>query len=62
MAEGKSPAVIQNYNTTYFGWRWGVENVASTEFDIAWLNTALKEYGVNAIANAPTKSTVKQTV
>lgn len=62
MAEGKSPAVIKNNNTTYFGWRWGVENVASAEFDTAWLNTALKEYGVNTIANYTTKSAVKNTV
>ena len=51
MAEGKSPAVVMNEHTTYFGWRWGVDNVASPAFDNAWLNTALKQYGINPVAN-----------
>lgn len=62
MSEGKSPAVIQNDNTTYFGWRWGVDNVTNADFDNAWLNTALQKYGINITGNPLTKSQTKPVV
>lgn len=52
LSEGKPPAVIMNDNTTFLGWRWGVDNVSSVSFDAAWLNIALKRYGINPVANS----------
>lgn len=51
LAEGKPPAVVMNDSTTFFGWRWGVDNVSPLTLDTAWLNIALKRYGVNTVGN-----------
>ncbi len=48
MSEGKPPAVVTGDNSTYFGWRWGVDNVSPVKTDTAWLNTTLKKYGVTS--------------
>ena len=42
------PAVVTTNRTTFFGWRWGVDSVASPQIDLAWLQTALNRYGVKA--------------
>jgi uncharacterized lipoprotein YddW (UPF0748 family) len=56
LSEGQPPAVVSNENATFFGWRWGVDSVSSVTFDTAWLNIALKKYGVNTIGNLITTS------
>jgi uncharacterized lipoprotein YddW (UPF0748 family) len=54
LAEGKPPAVVMTDNSTYLGWRWGINNVSPVALDTAWLNLALKRYGVNPIGNLTT--------
>nr|WP_242411984.1 family 10 glycosylhydrolase [Cyanobacterium sp. IPPAS B-1200]OEJ78352.1 hypothetical protein A5482_13590 [Cyanobacterium sp. IPPAS B-1200] len=44
---GNPPAVISSNNATFFGWRWGVDNISNSDFDVAWLNNSLRGYGVN---------------
>lgn len=51
VSDGQPPAVVMNDNATFLGWRWGVDNVSSVNFDTAWLNIALKRYGVNTLGN-----------
>ncbi|MGQ4648268.1 family 10 glycosylhydrolase [Lyngbya aestuarii] len=43
----KSPAVITTDKSTFFGWRWGLNSVASVEVDSAWLRAALERYGIS---------------
>jgi len=40
------PAVVTTNRTTFLGWRWGVDSVASIQTDLAWLQSALSRYGV----------------
>ncbi len=47
LTENKPPAVITNEQTTFLGWRWGVNGVTSPSFDVSWLKTVLNRYGVN---------------
>ncbi len=39
------PAVITTNRTTFFGWRWGVDTVASATLDLGWLKAAMSRYG-----------------
>ncbi|NER31870.1 MAG: family 10 glycosylhydrolase, partial [Symploca sp. SIO1C4] len=41
------PAVVTTEQSTFFGWRWGVDKVASAEVDSAWLRAAIDRYGLN---------------
>ncbi len=47
LADGKQSAVVVTPTTTYFGWRWGLDTVSALEFDRAWLQTTLKNYGIS---------------
>ncbi|HEY9649425.1 MAG TPA: family 10 glycosylhydrolase [Coleofasciculaceae cyanobacterium] len=42
----KPPAVVSTDQTIFFGWRWGIDQVASPEVDSAWLRAALSRYNV----------------
>jgi uncharacterized lipoprotein YddW (UPF0748 family) len=39
------PAVVTTTQSTFFGWRWGVDEVVPAAVDIAWLQAALSRYG-----------------
>jgi uncharacterized lipoprotein YddW (UPF0748 family) len=39
------PAVVTTNRTTFFGWRWGVDTVASPTLDLGWLKAAMTRYG-----------------
>ncbi|NEO99542.1 MAG: family 10 glycosylhydrolase [Symploca sp. SIO2E9] len=41
------PAVVTTEQSTFFGWRWGIDKVASAEVDSAWLLAALDRYDLN---------------
>lgn len=41
------PAVVTTEQSTFFGWRWGLDKVASAEVDSAWLLAALDRYDLN---------------
>ncbi|MGB7443679.1 MAG: family 10 glycosylhydrolase, partial [Coleofasciculaceae cyanobacterium] len=41
-----SPAVVTTENSTFFGWRWGDNQVASQELDLAWLQAVLNRYEI----------------
>lgn len=47
IADGQTPAVIVSKNSTFLGWRWGVDNVASVDLDVAWLEASLRHFGVS---------------
>ncbi|MBP0021717.1 MAG: family 10 glycosylhydrolase [Cyanobacteria bacterium SBLK] len=53
-AEGTPPAAIVTEQSTFFGWRWGHNEVASAEADSAWLQAALSRYGRFPQAGATT--------
>ena len=42
----KPPAVVTTDQSTFLGWRWGVDSVAPVEIDNAWLRAALDRYDV----------------
>ncbi|HAJ60804.1 MAG TPA: hypothetical protein DCP31_17330 [Cyanobacteria bacterium UBA8543] len=42
----KPPAVVTTNQSTFFGWNWGVDGVASSEVDSTWLRAALGRYGL----------------
>ncbi|WP_324616302.1 family 10 glycosylhydrolase [Lusitaniella coriacea] len=44
-ADGTPPAIVVTPQTTFLGWRWGVDRVSSSELDVAWLKAALSRYG-----------------
>ncbi|MBE9229819.1 glycoside hydrolase family 10 protein, partial [Phormidium sp. LEGE 05292] len=44
------PAVVNTNQTTFFGWRWGVDAVANVQTDLAWLKSALNRYGVKSVS------------
>ncbi|MEL4895904.1 family 10 glycosylhydrolase [Crocosphaera sp. Alani8] len=47
LTQDKPPAVIVNEQTVFLGWRWGVNGVSSSSFDVNWLKTILNRYGIN---------------
>ncbi|MGK7940059.1 MAG: family 10 glycosylhydrolase [Crocosphaera sp.] len=46
LTENQPPGVMVNEQTTFLGWRWGVEGVTSAAFDVSWLKTVLSRYGI----------------
>ncbi|OKH31873.1 hypothetical protein NIES2119_27600 [[Phormidium ambiguum] IAM M-71] len=48
------PAVVNTNQTTFFGWRWGVDAVANVQTDLAWLKSALNRYGVKSVSGVST--------
>ncbi|HEY9603068.1 MAG TPA: family 10 glycosylhydrolase, partial [Allocoleopsis sp.] len=44
------PAVVTTNQSTFFGWRWGLNAAAPAEVDTAWLRAAVERYNL-----APTK-------
>ena len=63
------PAVVVTKRATFLGWRWGIDAVAGSELDRAWLQAALSRHGqpsaparqtgqcVPAVAAAPKPAT-----
>ncbi|HAC64674.1 MAG TPA: hypothetical protein DCF68_14355, partial [Cyanothece sp. UBA12306] len=47
LTQGKPPAVVFTEDSTFLGWRWGVDQVSSLELDISWLTNILNHYGIN---------------
>lgn len=47
VTDGSPPAVVMTDKSTYLGWRWGQNQVASANLDVAWLETALNRFGVS---------------
>jgi uncharacterized lipoprotein YddW (UPF0748 family) len=43
--DGSPPAVVTTQQSVFFGWRWGLDNVTSPQFDATWLQAALSRYG-----------------
>lgn len=43
--EGSQPAVVVTEQSTFLGWRWGVDTASAAEVDAAWLNAAIRRYG-----------------
>ena len=52
VADGTPPAVVVTNNSTFLGWRWGVDAVASAAVDIKWLQASLNRYGKFTSANS----------
>ncbi len=50
----KPPAVVTTNQSTFFGWNWGVDGVASSEVDSTWLRAALSRYGLTPTPGAKT--------
>ncbi len=50
----KPPAVVTTDKSTFFGWYWGVDEVAPPEIDTAWLRAALGRYGLTSTARGKT--------
>jgi extradiol dioxygenase family protein len=42
----RQPAVLVSNRATVIGWRWGSLGVTSPDYDIAWLEAALRNYGL----------------
>jgi uncharacterized lipoprotein YddW (UPF0748 family) len=47
ISDGRPPAVIATDKSTFLGWRWGTDQVTSTQLDTAWLRVALNRFGIN---------------
>lgn len=46
LGDGSPPAVVVTENSTFLGWRWGVDRVAPLQLDTAWFQAALSRYGI----------------
>nr|WP_243406828.1 family 10 glycosylhydrolase [Cuspidothrix issatschenkoi] len=53
-SQERPTAILTTEKSTLLGWRWGVNQVASTELDIAWLKASLNRY-----LKLPAKSKIK---
>jgi len=40
-----TPAIVASANTVFLGWRWGNDQIAGVNTDVAWLQTLLQAYG-----------------
>ena len=47
IGEENSAAAVVTQNSTFLGWRWGYDAVASPSLDTAWLQAALNRYGIS---------------
>ena len=47
LANGTPAAAIITDNSTFLGWRWGVDAVAPASMDTAWLQASLNRYGIS---------------
>jgi uncharacterized lipoprotein YddW (UPF0748 family) len=45
-SQDDTAAVVATERTTFLGWRWGVDNVATVDLDTAWLQATLKRYQI----------------
>lgn len=45
--EDNLPAVVTAENSTFFGWRWGDNQITSPELDSAWLQAVLNRYEIS---------------
>ncbi|WP_407900448.1 family 10 glycosylhydrolase [Scytonema sp. NUACC26] len=53
-AKDNAAAVVATERSTFFGWRWGVDAVASPELDTAWLQTSINRF-LKKSKTAPTR-------
>ena len=60
LTENSPPAVVVNEQTTYLGWRWGIEGVTSATFDVSWLKAVLSRYGITENNQLTVKSSPDQ--
>ncbi|MGK7933621.1 MAG: family 10 glycosylhydrolase [Microcystaceae cyanobacterium] len=56
LADGTPPAVITTDQSIFIGWRWGVDEVAETALDVAWLQASLNRFGVRPTQTISTGS------
>ncbi|MCA1991525.1 MAG: family 10 glycosylhydrolase [Coleofasciculus sp. S288] len=54
------PAIVTTQQTTFFGWRWGVDASAPVEVDSAWLRAALSRYDITPTPGTPTADKPEQ--
>jgi uncharacterized lipoprotein YddW (UPF0748 family) len=47
LANGTPAAAVITNNSTFLGWRWGVDTVAPASMDTAWLQASLNRYGIS---------------
>ncbi|MEA5421382.1 family 10 glycosylhydrolase [Spirulina sp. CCNP1310] len=40
-----TPAIVATAHSVFLGWRWGNDQIAGVNTDVAWLQTLLQEYG-----------------
>ena len=45
-SKDNSAAVVATSRSTFFGWRWGIDQVAAADLDTAWLQATLKRYQI----------------
>lgn len=45
-----TPAIVTTANTVFLGWRWGNDQIAGVNTDVAWMQTLLQQYGSPARA------------
>ncbi|MBO9998056.1 MAG: family 10 glycosylhydrolase [Cyanobacteria bacterium SID2] len=58
---GRGAAVVVSPTATFFGWRWGVGDESTVEFDRAWLEGAIDRLTIDSsIATTPKPSPVPQ--
>lgn len=51
-SNGNPPAVVRGENTTFFAWRWGIDELTKPEFDTAWLTKALQDHRIKLTGNS----------
>lgn len=52
--DNNPPAIVTTEKSTFFGWNWGIEQVAPAAVDSAWLRAALGRYGITSTAASKT--------
>ena len=45
-SQNNATAVVATSRSTFFGWRWGIDEVAAVDLDTAWLEATLKRYRI----------------
>lgn len=59
-SDNNPPAIVTTEKSTFFGWNWGVEQVAPTAVDSAWLKAALGRYGITSTVPSTTPNQPQQ--
>ncbi|TVQ55194.1 MAG: hypothetical protein EA366_11075, partial [Spirulina sp. DLM2.Bin59] len=45
-----TPAIVTSANSVFLGWRWGNDQIAGVNTDVAWMQTLVRQYGSPARA------------